>query len=437
MWRSLLGIAVIGACSGPSDDDDKDPSDIVGDGDADTDTDTDSDTDSDTDVPPAGRCDPLPAATGTTVALTEYLEAAIAAATAGDTLLLADGVHNVVGPIVVDKALTIRGVSDDRELAIVDGGETGGNLFQVTASGVTFAHVTLRNSFDDVVKIAPSADISGFTMHDVHVIDAGRWGLSVADDDGPWADDGTVSCSRFELTNTQRPFVRNGCDTGGIDARGTRGWTVRDNVFSSYWCAGSLANPTIRFWRGSRDTLVTRNQVLDTPYGIVMGETQDAAGRQHPDVTDCEPGALQSIDGTVTNNIVSAYDDDLLLSAGGLVVGISAESSCDVTVVHNSVQAGSPPSAGSIEVRYETTTGTVENNLMSFDLIVVDADVDAQIGSNIENAPENTWFFAAGDDFHTAPASAAVDEGIPSSVTDDVDGEPRDDGFPDIGADEI
>jgi hypothetical protein len=444
MRTGIFVLWALASCDGNTDTDTDDtitPPDGDADTDADTDEDTDTDSDTDTDVPVEDRCAPLPDVGGTMVATTDDLAAMVGAAADGDTLLLADGTHfSEAGPIVIDKALTIRSASGQRDLAIVDADDSGSHMFVVTASGVTFAHLTMRASYDDIVHVEPGADITGPTLHDIHVVDAGRYALSVADDNGPWADGGTVSCSLFELSDAHRPFVRGGCDTGGIDAYGARGWVVRDNTFSGYWCSTSLANPNIRFWRGSRDTVITRNILVDAPYGIVLGETQDVAGRLYADATHCDAGTMQHIDGTVTNNIVSVYDDDLLVSAGGALVGIRAHSSCGLQILHNSLHSLLEPSAASIDVRYDTSSGLVANNLLSWDLVFQEEgeeDVDAPVGSNMENVPATTWYFPANDDFHTAPTSDARDAGIATFVTDDVDAEPRMDGYPDIGADEL
>jgi PKD repeat protein len=40
-------------------------------------------------------------------------------------------------------------------------------------------------------------------------------------------------------------------------------------------------------------------------------------------------------------------------------------------------------------------------------------------------------------DYHIGPGSAAIDEGVPAGVPDDIDGDSRTDGYPDIGADEL
>jgi len=68
---------------------------------------------------------------------------------------------------------------------------------------------------------------------------------------------------------------------------------------------------------------------------------------------------------------------------------------------------------------------------------------DSQLtnAGNLENVQPDTWFFPADRDFHTSPAASwAIDQGVTDyldRVSDDVDGEPRADGYPDVGADEL
>ncbi len=437
---TLALAAALLACSG----NDKDESDIVpldegdADTDADADTDTDTDADTDTDVEP-GLCDPLPATAGTSVGPADDLAAAVAAASAGDTLLLAAGTYDVVGPIVIDKPLTLRSADDDRASVTIDGGYAGGDLFEVTASDVTFAHLTMTGAGEDFVWLhASGAPITGFRMHDVRAVDGARYGLVVEGDGTDWVDGGEVSCSEFELTDAGRNRIDAICVAGGIDAYGTRDFVVRDSRFLDFWCDFGEPSPAVRFWRGARDTLITRNALVDVGFGIVIGQTQDSVGRLHAD-EPCGPGYLQSIGGVVTNNMVSAFDTDLLDSTGGVRSGIVAESSCDVSIVHNSVFSAVTPDS-SIEYTFETTTGVVANNLLTHNLRrLADADVATVVG-NLESQPSSAFFFPAGGDFHTAPgATQAIDQGSPdflSLVPTDFDDEPRD-SAPDIGADEI
>src|SRR5262245_58126686 len=135
MRTGILALWALAACKGATDSGTNDailpPGDTDTDTTVDTDVATDTDTDTDPDVTVEDRCAPLPDVGGTMVALTDDLAAMIDAAAPGDTLLLADGTFEVEAPIVIDKALTIRSASGDREAAIVDADDSGTDLFVV------------------------------------------------------------------------------------------------------------------------------------------------------------------------------------------------------------------------------------------------------------------------------------------------------------------
>jgi hypothetical protein len=439
--RTMMALLLLGSCNGDKDDGTILPPDDT-DADADADTDTDTDTDADTDTEPQGLCDPLPVPSGATpVAAGADLAAAVSAASSGDTLALADGTYEVSEVIVIDKPLTLMSQSQSRTAVTIDGEHAGTSLFQVTASDVTFAHLTLTASYDELIDVNPAAGpLTGLRLHDLHLLDPGRYAVLVQQDEANlrYVDDGEVSCSTFELTVDGQDYVREQCNTGGLDVYAGRGWTVRDSEFEGFWCQFGDAGPALRFTRGARDVVVTRNRLLDNALGIVVGETRDQIGRVYED-DPCGDVVLQAIDSQVTNNIVASVDDDLLVSSSGILTGIRAESSCNVSIIHNSVYSAIEP-ASSIEHTYETTTGILANNLVSHAIRrqVDSAAVDDQ---NLELVPFDTWYYPADDDFHTAPgADWAIDQGSTDylDVVDvDVDGEARSDGLPDIGADEV
>jgi hypothetical protein len=216
-----------------------------------------------------------------------------------------------------------------------------------------------------------------------------------------------------------------------------REWVVRDTRFDGFWCETDPAGPAVRFTRGSRDVEVYRNVMMDVAQGVVLGEGRDQVGRLWPDEPCGQTAYLQAVDAAAWNNIVAASSTPISESNDGLVLGLGAESSCNVRIVHNSVFSENPPAGGSIHHRYGTTNGVVANNLVSHDVLRLEGSTADSV-SNVENAPYDTWYFPAQGDYHTAPgASRAIDQGAPAhAVADDVDGEPRDDGLPDAGADE-
>ena len=445
----IAGLALSGAlplaCNGDGDDDGiipKDESDA--DTDSDADADADADSDADTDVPLL--CEPLlPPTDAVTIASGTDLVEAIGSAAPGSVLALEAGTYEVSGPVSIDRPLTLLSGTGNRDDVVIDGVRSKGNLFEVSSSDVVFAHLTLANSGQHLVSVRPAgSSITGPTLHDVHLLDAGRTAVTVVGDDaGNWVDDGTVSCSRIELTREGQDFTGGACSTAGIDVEGARGWTVRDNHITGLWCPNGTPGPAIRFTRGSRDATITRNVINDVSLGIIVGETQDQVGRTYPDIVErCGKTVMQSVDAVVSNNIVSAYEDELLYSSAGVVAGIRAESSCDVAVIHNSVYArekGAFEPGSSIEMTFETTTGIFANNLMSHAFRRI-GGAAADETNNVENAPPTSWFFAAEDDFHTAPAAKwAIDQGSADylDIVDvDIDNQPRSDGSPDVGADE-
>lgn len=402
-----------------------------------------TDTVTDTGTPPALPCDPLPAQTGITVTPSDNLEAVLADAVAGDVFLVEPGTYTIGDPIVLSTPVTVRSSTDVATDVVIDMDYASGDLIQVAASDVTLAHLTLTRSGDALVRTTPDgASITGLRLHDVRLIDPAGVAVVIAPsaDETAFADDGAITCSHLELTNDGRDEVVGLCGTGGIDASFVRGWEVRDNTIDGFWCERELpAAPGIRFTRGSRDVQIFRNVLLDSPRGIVAGQTPDQLGRRYDD-DPCGDVFAQGIDISVTNNIVSAWRDALVFDSDfGIEYGIRAESSCNVRLIHNSVAHREMPSGlASIEHRYPITSGMVGNNYVSHSVTRSD-DSTADVDTNIELAPPTSWYFPTQDDFHLAPAATdAIDQGSTAFLTEvpeDLDREARD-GAPDVGADE-
>ena len=177
--------------------------------------------------------------------------------------------------------------------------------------------------------------------------------------------------------------------------------------------------------------------MTDSPVGIVVGETADTLGRRYPD-DPCGDVFAQAIDAVVVNNMVSAWRDRLVFDSDGLDVGILAESSCAVRVLHNTVVHRVTPARSSIQHRYPITSGIIGNNLVADAVLRVD-DAATDVAGNMEQASELNWYFPAEGDFHLAPAALdPIDAGVSTfleEVPADIDGDLRGDP-PDVGADE-
>lgn len=449
-WLAAVGLV---ACSGDEGGDGIVPLDADADTDADTDsdTDTDADTDTDTGVAPTGLCTPLQIGPGTAVAAGADLQAAIDAADPDTVLDLASGTYAIGAPLQIGKPLTLRSASGVATDVTLDMNYAAGNLIEVTSADVTIAHLTMTKSGASAVSVRPAdTPITGLRVHDVRVVDPG--GISVvidaraADDDAVYlgADDSEVSCSSFLLSDAGRlqlPAQSGTCVSGAVLGEGVSGLTVRDNRIEGFWCGSGVEGmPAIVVQGGVRDVTITRNNVVQSRLGILVGGQPSNEVRSYDD-TPCSVAAeaTQAVDITVTNNIVGAQDVDMLeLPFDFVEAGIVLRDACDAFVVHNSLYSAIDANSG-ITYQFERTSGVVANNLMSDGLIRLQDAVISVVG-NLEGVSGATWFYPQDGDFHTSPgAIGVIDEGLTDYLVEvpiDIDGDERD-ATPDIGADEL
>jgi hypothetical protein len=186
-----------------------------------------------------------------------------------------------------------------------------------------------------------------------------------------------IVCSEFEMTPTGRTRIERafGCYTGGIDAHGARGWTVRRNTFVGIYCEdGEVAEHAIHLWRGARDTLVENNRIVNCSRGIGFGLTADRADGHRG-------GAIR----------------------------------------RNAIVADIPQYDTGIELAHARDGGR------------------GRMTRNIEGYPVNEWpVDAAAGDVHLRRGAGAVDRGTRvRGAGRDLDGAARARGRPDVGADEL
>ena len=361
----------------------------------------------------------------------------------GTTILVADGTYELDGAwLRLDTpGVMLRSLSGDREAVVLDGNYLTTEIVQIAAPDVVVARLTLREAYDHAVHVVSTAgsDTTGTVLFDLHVVDAGQQAIKInPDGEDTWTDDGLIAGCHIELTDAGRARVRDNCYTGGIDAHSARGWTVRDNRVEGFWCETGLSEHAIHFWRGSRDTRVLRNEIVDNARGIGFGLEQSGSGRSYPD--DPCPGAgggyVDHYDGTVVNNTVFAGRAELFDSQFGFDCGICLWQACGARVLHNTVASTEAPFS-SIEWRFENTEVGLAYNLATHNLR--DRGGLARLLGNLDSQPLSLFVDGPGGDLHLAPgAGAAIDQAIPlPGVTGDVDGDPRPQGAAsDIGADE-
>jgi hypothetical protein len=385
---------------------------------------------------------PPPPAGAITVSSVDALVQAVNTALPNATILITPGTYNLAGAyLLIDTpGFTLRSAGGDRASVILDGGYSTTEIIQIVASDITIADLTLRRAVYHPVHIMSSltAHTSGVRLYNLHIQDPGQQAVKINPvDTTHLTDNGEVACSLIVLTDAGRAHVSD-CYTGGIDAHQSRGWVVRDNTIRGFWCDQGLSEHAVHFWRGSRDTLVERNLLVDNARGVGFGLVTPGSGRTYPD-NPC-PGASGYVDhftGTVRNNFVFASDTNLFASDSGFDCGICFWNACQAAALHNTIYTSQAPLASSIEWRFPNSSVEVYNNLSSHNLWERDSATSAQAGNLTGAQPD--WFVDSGSgDLHLLAGSPPIDSGVTiSDALVDIDAQFRPIGLaPDAGADE-
>jgi len=379
-------------------------------------------------------CSPLPPPSGPTIEKfpsdAESLRSTIAGAASGTTILLHDGFYDMSGGdsthrlVFSTPGLTLRSVSGNREAVILDGGYATGELVSIQASDTTIADISLSRAYYHPIHASgPDTPIENILIHNVHIIDPGEQAVKVNPVGAGTVDNSTLQCSHLELTDVGRPFIRNNCYTGGLDAHLATGWLVRRNLIEGFWCESGLSEHGIHMWRRCVDTVVEENLIIDCARGIGFGLGSGADGHTG---------------GIIRNNFVAADDAGLFASSSGFDSGISLWGADDAEVYHNTVASTQAPSASSIEWRYISTSVTLSNNLVTDR--IWDRGGTSYLATNTEYAPLALFADVTAGDLHLVDSNSSPVGGgtvlTPGSAEADFDGQLRD-AEPDIGADEI
>ncbi|MEZ4592968.1 MAG: right-handed parallel beta-helix repeat-containing protein [Chloroflexota bacterium] len=324
--------------------------------------------------PTAADCTPLPAPSGNLVNVSTVaaLQNAVNNAASGDTILIADGTYSLDGVYLRLETpnVTLRSASGNRAAVVLDGNYITTEIIQIVASDVTVADITLREAYYHPIHVMTSAtgDTLNTLIYNVHLIDPGEQAIKINPAaDGTYPDDGVIACSHLELTDAGRPFIRNNCYTGGIDAHQAEGWTIRDNLIEGFWCENGLSEHGIHLWRGCRDTIVERNTLRENARGIGFGLAESGDGRTYADnpCPSASGGYVDHYGGIIRNNFVFASDGDLFSSEYGFDCGICLWQACGAQIFHNTVVSTQAPFS-SIEWRFDKTE--LRNNLVSHNL---------------------------------------------------------------------
>ena len=396
---------------------------------------------------PVDYCPPLPPPSGPTVLVDSVgqLVDAVGGATPGTTILVADGVYDLGGAYlrIETPSVTLRSESGNREAVILDGDYATSEIVQIAASNVTVADITLREAYDHPIHVVStsSSGTDGTVIYNVRIVDPGQQAIKINPVDSThFVDDGVVACSRIELTSAGRPHIRDSCYTGGVDAHAAEGWVIRDNEIEGFWCDTGLSEHAVHMWRASRDTRVERNRLRDNARGVGFGMSSDGSGRIYPDAPCPSAGGayVDHYGGDIQNNFISASDPGLFASAYGFDCGICLWQACEATVTHNTIHSSDTGATfSSIEWRFSRTSATLTNNLVNHTMRERDGATGTLAG-NVTDAAGSWYMDATAGDLHLEPtATAAIDQGVATTLTADIDGDTRPWGSAaDAGADE-
>ncbi len=277
----------------------------------------------------------------------------IAEASAGDEILLEDGIYEYDGyAVVIDKPLTIRGESKKPDNVIIQGRGYGDHAegLMVMANDVRIADLTIKDIHHHAITIQEG--FATTVVYNVRLFDIGTQHIK---GNRPGRG-GVIACSDIGYSNP----VGKGDYNGGIDLHGAREWTIRDNnIFNIFGDGSGCVVDTecgtqhpgggagILIWQESENNTIERNTITESYRGILLGLNTPYSG------------------GNVSNNIIQRRLTGRQ-GVNGIIeadAGISLIGADNVLVEGNSViLAGDYP--GAIEV-WKATGNVIKNNSIS------------------------------------------------------------------------
>lgn len=364
--------------------------------------------------------------TSVTVSNASELQNAVAAANAAGgnrTILLQDGVYGLTDTLYVNAPnVTIAGASGNRQSVTIQGDAMSdtarvGNLLRVSASGFQFRDATLQKSGWHLIQIVGEANADSPIIRNCILRDAYQQMIKVSNNPATptiTGDNGMVENCVFEYSAGIGPNYY----IGGIDAHGSKNWTVRNNTFRSIISpSGTVAEFAVHFWDGSANNTVERNLIFNCDRGIGFG-------------MDSKPNS----GGIIRNNMIYHA-----ANAGQYADTSIALTESPGTQVYNNTIIMDNNFPWGIEYRFTSTSNVlIANNLTNKPITGRDG-ATAMVSKNVVNAV-NSWFVnSANGDLHLASAtSSVVGAGQPiSGLVDDFDNQVRPTTSIDIGADQF
>lgn len=224
---------------------------------------------------------------------------ALAAAAAGDTVLLRSGTYSITRSLTITQRGLTLGSYPGEWARIVAGTTDLTNLTSVVvvyASGVVIENLELQGASYYGIKLDDrDGPQSGIVIRGVKIHHTGRDGIKAQSADGVL----------IELSEIASTGVRDASNAEGIDVMGSLGATVRRNYLHD------IATTGIFVKAGTRQAVVEANRVERTGHaGILLGSESAAEFMRN--------GAVyEAIDSVARNNIVS----DTAMAGLGSIAG--------------------------------------------------------------------------------------------------------------------
>jgi len=364
------------------------------------------------------------------------LLAAIKAAQAGDTIVLAPGTYEIKQNKIAceaagtaDAPIVVRGAepgSVKLRLDALEGFHVRGphwEFAELDIEGICAADSACEHAFH-ITGAADGTWLHHNRMHGFNAMIKGNGEPIGPNNSYVWPDDVVVEYN--EMFNPAPRDTSN--PVTPIDVVGGQRWVLRGNFIHDHAKGGGNNISYAAFLKGhSKDGLIERNLVVcellhsgQVRLGLSLG-----GGGTSPDAI-CEDGACKPEHerGILRNNLIVNCPAD---------VGVYVNAGADSKIVNNTLY-----NTTGIDMRFAETSGLVANNLLSGKIRDRDGASSMKMNNLAEVGPADfgAWFADPGAyDFTLKDGAALVDLGLAlAEVKDDYCGNDRDDGKHDIGA---
>jgi hypothetical protein len=272
------------------------------------------------------------------------------------TIVIEPGTYELPRTLFIDggvKNVVLRGSSDERGKVVIKGkgmankdfGSVPDGIMVGNATDVLIANLSIGDVWHHPVSIHGELGAKRVRLFNLRLFDAGEQFIKGDPDKmGRGADDCIVEYCVVEFTDTAWHAY-----TQGMSIHGVNNWIVRNNLFRNI--RGPKNDPSvggcIDFWKGSRNTTVEGNVLVNCRMGIRFG------------IIKREKGEHDHEGGIIRNNIIWRQAGAVVTPDGGIMIWDSP----GTKVLNNTVILNGTWEPGVIEYRWSEGV-LIANNLI-------------------------------------------------------------------------